>query len=132
MPCGKRNPSMVETVQYPVQSRRDAVSEARWGSDDAEVAMPEFDQMTRQVERTDPVVEADGRMRILPIELVGIDIWELARPQQVVGLGRMPLANQRNAVDAALDQSADQAYLLCLVIVTGGDKQLIAVFVQPS
>ena len=70
--------------------------------------------------------------RVLPVELVRIDIRKLARAQQLVDLGRMALADQSDAVDAALDQSADLPRFLRLVIVAGSDEKLVAEFLQAS
>src|SRR5580700_6749311 len=88
--------------------------------------------MAGQREGTGPVVEADARMRAPPIELIGVEIRKPARPQQLVDFGHMALADQRYAVDAALDQRADLAHFFRLVIVARGDQQLIAEFLQPS
>src|SRR6516164_1648094 len=107
MPRRRRDAAIIEAVEDPRQSRRDPVIEAGRGGDDAEVAMPEIDQVASEVKGANPIVEADARMRTLRVELVRIDIRKLARPQQLVDLGRVALADQSDAVDAALDQSAD-------------------------
>src|ERR1700720_3664603 len=107
-----RDAAIIKAVEDPRQSRRDPVIEAGRGGDDAEIAMPEIDQVASQVEGADPIVEADARMRGLPVELVGIDIRKVARSQQLVDLGRMALANQSDAVDPALDEGADLPRLL--------------------
>ena len=121
MPPRRRDAAIIEAVKDPRQSRRDPVIEAGRGGDDAEVAMPQIDEIPSQVEGAGPVVEADAGMRVLPGELVGIDIRKLARSQQLVDLGRMSLADQRDAVDAALDERANLPRFLCLVIVVGSD-----------
>ncbi len=78
MPRGGRDAAIIEAVEDPRQPRRDPVIEAGRGGDDAEVAMPEIDQIASEVEGADPVVEADAGMRVLPVELVGIDVRKLA------------------------------------------------------
>ncbi len=130
MPHGRRNAGIVETVENALQPRRDPVIEAGRGRDDAEMVMPELDQMASYVEGAGPVVEADAGMRVVSVKLVGVDIRQPARSQQLVDLARMALADQSDAVDAALDQSADLARFLGLVIVAGSDKELITVFAQ--
>src|SRR5260370_18946594 len=44
----------------------------------------------------------------------------------------MALADQRNAVDTALDESPDLPRLLRLVVVAGCDQKLVTEFLQPS
>src|SRR5260370_39923678 len=88
--------------------------------------------MAGQREGAGAVVEADARVRALAVELVGVDGGELARPQQPVDFRRVTLADERDAVDAALDQRTDLTRLLRLVIVARGDQELVAEFVEPS
>ena len=47
MPRGGRDAATIEAVEDPRQSRRDPVIEAGRGGDDAEVAMPEIDQVAQ-------------------------------------------------------------------------------------
>src|SRR5208282_655954 len=122
----------LQAIEDALEPCGDPVVEAGRCRDDAESAVPEIDEIARERESALAVVEADARMRILRVELVGIDVGKLARPQQLIDLGRVPMADQRDALDAVLDEGADLLRLLLFVIKAGGDQELVAGFLEPS